>query len=139
MNLNNLTVEELELMSYTDVTYYLIKSEKKSMNTPVLFKKICELLEYSDEDFSNKIGDYYTSLTLDKRFILLDNNEWDLRDNHAVSLEIDEDEEVDEIEDDEEEDEEDEEEVIDDEDILDDDIEDDLEDLTIINEEDEEN
>ena len=37
MKLANLTPEELELMSYTDLTYALLKEYKKSMSTAALF------------------------------------------------------------------------------------------------------
>ena len=140
MNLANLTPDELELMSYTDLTYMLIKENKKSMNTPTIFKEICKLLDYSESDYENKIGDYYTSLTIDKRFVLLPNNEWDIRDNHSIEIVIDEDEEE-EIEIEEEEEEVIEEDIeleedtlYDDEsDIIDDD--DDIDDLSIVDEE----
>ncbi len=94
MNLSNMTKEEIELLSYTDITYLLLKENKKSMTTSAMFKTICDLLEYSEEDYMAKIGDYYTSLTIDKRFLLLENNEWDLRDNHSVDLMIDEEDDV---------------------------------------------
>jgi len=92
MKLKDIPVEELELMSYTDITYMILKENKKTMNTPTIFKKICDLLGYSDDEYASKIGDYYTSLTLDKRFLLLDNNEWDIRDHHSVELLLDEEE-----------------------------------------------
>lgn len=88
-----MTREELELLSYTDFSYMLLKENKKTMNTPALFKCICDMLEMSDDDFSNGIGDYYTSLTLDKRFLLLDNAEWDLTENHKVTLLVDDEDE----------------------------------------------
>lgn len=137
MNLKDMPIEELELMSYTDLTYLLIKENKKPMNTPTIFRKICELLEYSDDDYASKIGDYYTSLTIDKRFILMDNNEWDIRDNHSVEIVLDDDleDEVEEEIDEEEEIEEEEEENIDEviEDDLDDD--DDIDELSIVTDE----
>lgn len=144
MNLKDMKKEELELLSYTDLTEMILKESKKSMNTPKIFKKICELLELSDEEYQNKIGDYYTSLTTDKRFIHLDNADWDLKDRHKVEI-IDYEEDEDEEEDIEEEDEEEvEEETSEDEeldidnDVIDDeslDTDDDLEDLSIIDEE----
>ena len=103
MNLENMKLEELELLSYTDLTEMILKESKKSMNTPSIFKKICELLELSDEDYQNKIGDYYTSLTTDKRFVHLDNADWDLRDRHKVEIvdyeedELDEEEDIEEL------------------------------------------
>lgn len=138
MKIKDMPIEELELMSLTDLTYMILKENKKSMSTPIIFKEICNLLDYSDEQYASKIGDYYTSLNIDKRFVLLDNNEWDIRDNHSVELVMDEeDEEEIEEEEKEEEIEETEEENID-EILEDDDIDDDLEELSIMDEEDEE-
>lgn len=136
MKLKDMPIEELELLSYTDLTYLLIKENKKPLNTPTVFKEICDLLGYTDSDFSNKIGDYYTSLAIDKRFVLLDSNEWDIRDNHSVEIVIDDDdsddteEEVEEF--DEEEVEESEEESEDIDDLVDDIDDDDMEDLSIV-------
>lgn len=102
MKLKNMPKEELELMSYTDLTEKLLKENKKTMNTPTIFRKICDLLGYSDDEYASKIGDYYTSLTIDKRFVLLDNNEWDLRDHHSIDLSLEDDDDEDEILDEEE-------------------------------------
>jgi DNA-directed RNA polymerase delta subunit len=110
------------------------------MDTPSLFKKICELLDYSESTYSDKIGDFYTSLTTDKRFIQLPNNEWDLRDNHSIDIVLDDEEdddidaeELEEEEMEEETEEEDTDTLYDDEsDITDDD--DDIDDLSIIDE-----
>lgn len=139
MKLKDMPIEELELLSYTDITYKILKENGKSMTTPVLFKEICDLLEFGESEFDSKIGDYYTSLTMDKRFVMLKNNEWDIRDNHSVEIVIDdEEEEVEEIEETEEIDETEEsedDEMLDDTD-LDDDLDDDMEDLAIIDEDD---
>lgn len=94
MKLNQMSKEEIELLSYTDLTYLLLTEHKKSMNTPTIFRQISDLLEYSEDEYTAKIGDYYTSLTIDKRFVLLDNNEWDIRDRHSVELVVDDDEEI---------------------------------------------
>lgn len=122
MNLKDMTKEEIEALSYTDLTCILLTENKKPMSTAEIFKKICEILGYSDAEYSEKIGDYYTSLTIDKRFVLLDDAKWDLRKNHAVELKVEDDEEEEneeEIENNEEEEETDEdiETAIDDEDI----------------------
>ncbi len=139
MKLKNMSKEELETMSYTDITYMLLKENKKSMNTAELFKKICELLELTEEEYGEKIGDFYTSLTIDKRFHMLENAEWDLMENHKVELQLDDDEEIEseETEEDEETEEETEEENIDSIDSLDDDlddVDDDTLDLSIVTE-----
>ena len=139
MKLKDMPIEEIELMSYTDLTYVLLKENGKSMNTPTIFREICNLLGYSDSEYTAKIGDYYTSLTIDKRFVLLENNEWDVCDNHSVKIELDDEieeeseEEEEEVEIEEEIEDENIDEVLDD-DSLDDD--DDLDDLEIVDEED---
>ena len=145
MKLNKMPKEELETLAYSDLTEMILKEKKKAINTPTLFKEICKLLELTDDDYANQIGDYYTSLTTDKRFILLDNACWDLRDKHKVEIILDdedmEDEEYDEdsLEDDEDEvvetvESEDIDAMADEEGIDTDD--DDLDDLTIIDDED---
>lgn len=98
MKLNKMPKEELETLAYSDLTEMILKEKKKAINTPTLFKEICKLLELTDDDYANQIGDYYTSLTTDKRFILLDNACWDLKDKHKLEIVIqdDEDEEYDE-------------------------------------------
>ena len=138
MNLKDMTKEEIEALSYTDLTCILLTENKKPMSTAEIFKKKCEILGYSDAEYSEKIGDYYTSLTIDKRFVLLDDAKWDLRKNHAVELKVEDDEEEEneeEIENNEEEEETDEdiETAIDDEDI---DTDDDLDDLSVLSDDD---
>ncbi len=145
MKLNKMPKEELETLAYSDLTEMILKEKKKPINTPTLFKEICKLLELTDDDYANQIGDYYTSLTTDKRFILLDNACWDLRDKHKVEIILD-DEDMEDEEYDEDSLEDDEDEVVetvesedidamDDEEGIDTD-DDDLDDLTIIDDED---
>lgn len=75
--------EELELMSYNDIAHVLLK-EKAKQNTLDLFNKIGELLELPKKTIENKIGEFYTALTNDKRFLLLEDGTWDLRQNHKT-------------------------------------------------------
>ena len=82
--MNNLTKEDLELMSYGDIAELILKDEKKSLSTADIFQKICDVLELSKSTFENKIGGFYTALTTDKRFILLEDGSWDLKENHSV-------------------------------------------------------
>ena len=98
MKLSKMPKEELELYSYIDLTKMILEEEKKPLNTPDLFKKLCKLLDLSEEKYADKIGDYYTSLTTDKDFVLLEDATWDLRDHHPVEvvLEDEDEEEIDE-------------------------------------------
>ena len=86
MKLKNMSKQELEVLSYTDLTEIILKENKKSMNTASIFKTICELLELSEDEYASKIGDYYTSLTTDKRFTLLENAEWDIEEENTEKI-----------------------------------------------------
>ena len=47
MLLKDMSKEDVELLSYTDLTNLILTENKSSMNTPTIFKKICDLLGYS--------------------------------------------------------------------------------------------
>ena len=95
MLIKDMAKEDLEILSYADLTELLLKEENNPLNTATLFKKICNILDYNDDEYTNKIGDYYTSLTTDKRFVFLDSNEWDLREKSPIDIVMDEDEDED--------------------------------------------
>lgn len=99
MDVRKMSKEELELLSNKDITFYLLEGSKNSINTADLFREIIKLLELPESDFETKIGDYYTSLATDKRFIMLEDGTWDLRSRHTSDKvvkieENDEDEEI---------------------------------------------
>ena len=142
MSIKKMTKDELELLSNKDITNLILEESKKPINTADLFKKIIKLLELPESTFEAKIADYYTALSTDKRFILLEDGTWDLRSRHTsdkvVKITEDEEEETEENKDDIEESiEEDEEDSYDDKD--DDDYNDgtneELKDLVVIDEE----
>ena len=136
-----MTKDELELLSNKDITNLILEESKKPINTADLFKKIIKLLELPESTFEAKIADYYTALSTDKRFILLEDGRWDLRSRHTsdkvVKITEDEEEETEENKDDIEESiEEDEEDSYDDKDDDDynDDTNEELKDLVVIDE-----
>ena len=102
MRLAKMKKEDLELLSHKDISYYILEEEGK-MNTAELFKKVVTLLELPEKTYEDKIGDYYTSLTTDKRFIMLEDGNWDLRSRHTsdkIVKVITEDEEEEDLKDD---------------------------------------
>ena len=142
MSLKKMKKEELELLSNKDIAYMILEDRKRTINTADLFKKIIDLLELPESTFEKKIADFYTALSTDKRFILLDDGRWDLRNRHSSEKRVkytsdeEDDEEEEELEEDttEEEIEEDEFDDTDDDSDQDDDTNEDLKDLVVIDE-----
>lgn len=75
--------EDLELMSKKDITYLILENRVRPMTTADLFTKIIDLLGLPKKTFDEKIGDYYMALSTDKRFVLLDNGKWDLKNRYS--------------------------------------------------------
>ena len=142
MKLNKIPKSELELLSYTEIAKMYLQENKKTKNTADLFKEVCKLLELSENEYVDKIADFFESLTTSKEFILLEDGTWDLKSNHKVKVVIEdiEDEQPEENEEAEETTESDIEEENDidmidnDESYIDDDSDNDLSDLTIVDE-----
>ncbi len=141
MKLNNMTKEELENASYDDLAYIILKEKGKKMKTADIFKMICDKLELSENAYMEQIGEFFTMLSTEKRFIQLEKGYWDLKENHKSEVDLDEIEDEEEIEEETEEttdmDSDMEEDIYLDEtkDVDDDTEEDDLQDLVILDEE----
>ena len=144
MKLKDLSKEELEAMSYDDIALMILTESGKQYKINELFKKVCDLLGLSENEFMDKLPAFFEVLSTDHRFIMLENGLWDLKTKHStkVVFETEDDEEIEEIdleEEVEEEIEEEEEDIFrDNEDEIDDD-DDDLKDLVIIDEDEEAN
>lgn len=97
MKLSSMKKEQLELLTKIDLTKLILEDSKKTMTTAELFKEIIRLLELPASTFENKVADYYTALSTDKNFILLDDGKWDLRSHHksdkVIVMDDEEDEE----------------------------------------------
>lgn len=139
MKLSKMTIDELELLSYTSIAKLYLEESKTTLNTANLFKEICNLLKLSENEYQDKIVDFFQSLTTSKDFILLDDGTWDLKSNHKVKY-VDYDLDDDKADEDLEYDLEPEDEITEDDEFnsIDDEeeyAEEDLSDLTILNEE----
>ena len=140
MKLNDIPKEELETMNYDDIAYIILNEESEKMKINELFKKVCEALELPENAFEEKIADFFELLTTDKRFIMLEDGYWDLREHHNPQVIIDDEEDEELINDVEEEmhEEEEEEDIFYDTDTDDDLPDDELEDLVVIDVDEEE-
>ena len=100
MKFDKLTKEDAELLSYKDLTCLILENKGKK-NTLDLLTLIVNKLGLSSNHLDNKIADYYTMLNNDKKFVLLDDGNWDLSEKYTSDLKkknIDEEEEFDEEE-----------------------------------------
>lgn len=139
MKLNDIPEYELETMNYDDIAYIILKDEKQKMKINELFKKVCDALKLPEELFEEKIADFFELLTTDKRFIMLEDGYWDLKEFHNPKVVVDDEEddlitneEIEEQDDDLVEEQEDEDDIFYDTDTDDDLPDDDLEDLVVI-------
>lgn len=141
MKLKSIDKDTLETMQLDDIAYIILKEKGKKMKITDIFRTICDALGMTDKEYENQIGDFFTLLATEKRFIQLEKGYWDLRENHTSEINIqdleddmDDDIELENPEDDNinEEDEGDYYDNIDD--MDDDDSDDDLKDLVIVDE-----
>lgn len=89
MKLTDISKEELETMNYDDITYIILNENKKAEKINVLFKSVCDALNLSEAEYEAKIADFFELLTTDKRFIMLEDGSWDLRELHNPEVIID--------------------------------------------------
>lgn len=92
MKLSEISKEELELMGYDDLAFLILTDENKKMKINELFQKVCKILKLSDSVFESQIADFFEMLTTDKRFTMLEDGFWDLKEKHSEKVVIDEDE-----------------------------------------------
>ena len=69
--------------SMCNVAYEILKEVNEKVAFNALWGAVCDRLGIQDEDRNNLISVFYTQLTLDGRFMFLDENYWDLRVNHT--------------------------------------------------------
>jgi len=69
--------------SMLDVAYELMSKSKKTATFTDLYDQIAKILVMNDDEKKSHIGEFYTELTLDGRFVALTDNSWDLRARHT--------------------------------------------------------
>jgi DNA-directed RNA polymerase subunit delta len=69
--------------SMLDVAYELMSKSKKETTFGELYDQIAKILTMNDDEKKSHLGEFYTELTLDGRFVALTDNGWDLRARHT--------------------------------------------------------
>lgn len=88
MKLKSIDKDTLETMQLDDIAYIILKEKGKKMKITDIFKTICDALGMTDKEYENQIGDFFTLLATEKRFIQLEKGYWDLRENHTSEINI---------------------------------------------------
>ena len=101
--------------SMVEVGYELLTKKQGPQKFIKLWKEVSEVLGLDEGESNEYVSDFYTNLILDERFVLLEDNTWDLRERQSFDkvhidmndvyseIEEEEKEQVEEAEDDEEE------------------------------------
>ena len=101
--------------SMLEVGYELLDKKQGPQSFTKFWNEVSEVLGLDAEEAEEYISDFYTNLSLDERFVLLEDNHWDLRERQSFDkvhidmndvyseIEEEEKEQVEEAEDDEEE------------------------------------
>jgi DNA-directed RNA polymerase subunit delta len=69
--------------SMLDVAFELMSKNKKATTFTDLYEQIAKTLAMNDDEKKSHLGEFYTELTLDGRFVALTDNSWDLRARHT--------------------------------------------------------
>lgn len=88
MKLKSIDKDILETMQLDDIAYIILKEKGKKMKITDIFRTICDALGMTDKEYENQIGDFFTLLATEKRFIQLEKGYWDLRENHTSEINI---------------------------------------------------
>lgn len=65
--------------SMIDIAYLFMKQQTSEVDFNELWTEVVQQLEFTAEEADQRIGVFYTYLTLDGRFITVGENRWDLR------------------------------------------------------------
>ena len=131
MKLKQIPKDELELMGYDDIALLILQESGKKMKLRDIFVKVCEVLELPSETVDNQLMDFFELMSINKKFIMLDNGYWDLQAKHKLDV-VFEDDDDDVIESDEDLEEDEDEIFYDKEEETEDVAEDDLADLVVV-------
>ena len=132
MKLKQIPKDELELMGYDDIALLILQESGKKMKLRDIFVKVCEVLELPSETVDNQLMDFFELMSINKKFIMLDNGYWDLQAKHKLDVVFEDDDDDDVIESDEDLEEDEDEIFYDKEDETEDVAEDDLADLVVV-------
>ena len=69
--------------SMVEVGYELLEKKQGAQSFAKFWKEVSEVLGLDNEEAQEYVSDFYTNLSLDERFVLLEDNHWDLRERQS--------------------------------------------------------
>lgn len=142
MKLKDISREELEMMGYAELAEIVLNDKKKKMKIADIFKEICKALGLTDQEYEDRISEFFEVVSTNKLFTILPQGYCDLNKRHNTKVVIDDEEDLpldEEIESEEEIETEEEDEIFYDENEDDDVADDDLQDFVVVDEDEEAN
>lgn len=96
MSIKSNELEHENNLPLNEIAYRFLRKNRKKIKITDLFSEICDILKYNESEYQSRLGDFFAVMCMDKRFIQLDKGFWDLRENHTIKIEKEE-EEIEEI------------------------------------------
>lgn len=84
MNIRELSQEELKEESFVDLAFALLEETHETKLFLEIVKEVEKLLGWTREDSTPKLGQFYTDMNIDGRFLILGENRWGLREWYPV-------------------------------------------------------
>ena len=69
--------------SFIEYAYDLVSASKEPVPFKTIWEYVKKAAELSEEVAAKKVGQFYTNMLLDGRFVNLGDNAWDLRERHT--------------------------------------------------------
>lgn len=79
MGLSQFTKEQLTEMSFIEMAYEILKSQKQPASFKEILDEISSTLGLKEDEVKTRIAQFYTDLNVDGRFLSLGENRWGLR------------------------------------------------------------
>jgi len=83
MSIHDYTKEDLREFSFVDIALLILQEKTSPQSLVEITDEIIEKLDYDKDKAYDKIASFYTQLTIDGRFVILNDGKWDLRERHT--------------------------------------------------------
>ena len=79
MTIAEMSTEDIRELAFIEIANLLLIEKKEAIDFKVMMDEIQQLLGLSDEEVAEKIGQFYTDLNVDGRFISIGDNRWGVK------------------------------------------------------------